>query len=151
MIPNKEIVDQRKRKRYQVPTNSYIFLGSDDFVLGQIIDISMGGIAFRYMGSEKLPDESHLDIFLTEDDLCLSKVPFKTVSDYEIPNTVLCKTADPIPPSCRTMRRSGLQFGELTSDQQAQLEYFIRNHTTGEVQGAAPPQTHTPRPAVGPP
>jgi hypothetical protein len=132
MIPKKEIVDQRKHKRYQVPTNSYISLGSDDFVLGQIIDISMGGIAFRYMGSEKLPDESHLDIFLTEDDLCLGKVPFKIVSDYEIPNTVLCKTADPIPPSCRTMRRSGLQFGELKSDQKSELESFIQNHILGD-------------------
>ena len=133
MIPNKEIVDHREHKRYRVPTNSYISLGSDDPIMGQIMDISMGGIAFRCMGSEKLPDESYLDIFLTEDDLCLSKVPFKTVSDYEIPNTVLCKTADPIPSSCRTMRRSGLQFGELTSDQQAQLEHFIKDHTVGKA------------------
>lgn len=128
MNPNKEMVDQRKHKRYQVPRNSYVSLGSADFVLGQILDISMGGIAIRYMGSERLPDESHLDIFLTEDDLLLSKVPFKTVSDYEIPNTVLCRTVDPIPSSCRTMRRSGLQFGGLTADQRAQLEGFIKGH-----------------------
>jgi hypothetical protein len=133
MHPNKEIVDQRKHKRYQVPRNSYISLGSDDFVLGQIIDISMGGMAFRYMGSENLPDESHLDIFLTENDLFLSKVPFKTVSDYEIPNTVLCRTDDPIPSSCRMMRRSGLQFGALTADQQAQIERFIKGHTAVEA------------------
>ncbi len=133
MIPNREIVDHREHQRYRVPTNSYISLGSDDPIMGQIIDISVGGIAFRYMGSAELPDESHLDIFLTEGDLCLSKVPFRTVSDYEIPNTVLCKTVDPIPISCRTMRRSGLQFGELTPDQQAQLEQCLQNHTIGEV------------------
>jgi hypothetical protein len=133
MIPDKEMVDHRAHQRYQVPTNSYISLGSDDRVLGQIIDISLGGIAFRYMGSEKLPDESHLDIVLTEGDLYLRKVPFKTVSDYEIPNTVLCKTVDPIPRSCRTMRRSGLQFGELTPEQRVQLEYYLLNYATGEV------------------
>jgi c-di-GMP-binding flagellar brake protein YcgR len=133
MIPNQETVEQREHKRYQVATDSYISLGSDQPVLGQIIDISMGGIAFRYMGSETLPDESHLDIYLTENDMCLGKIPFKTVSDYEVPNTVLCKTVDRIPPSCRTMRRSGLQFGELTPDQRTQLESCIMNHTTGEV------------------
>ena len=133
MIPNQQTVDQREHKRYQVPTNSYISLGSDQPVLGQIIDISMGGMAFRYMGSEELPEESHLDIYLTENDLCLSKIPFKTVSDQEIPNTVLCKTVDRIPPSCTTMRRTGLQFGELTPDQRAQLESCILNHSVGEV------------------
>jgi hypothetical protein len=133
MIPYKEIVDHRAHQRYRVPINSYISLGSDDRVLGQIIDISLGGIAFRYMGSEKLPDESHLDIVLTEGDLYLSKVPFKTISDYEIPNTVLCKTVDPMPRSCRTMRRSGLQFGELTPDQRVQLEYYLLNYAIGEV------------------
>jgi c-di-GMP-binding flagellar brake protein YcgR len=133
MIPNRERVDRRKHKRYQVPTNSYTSLGSDDPVLGQIIEISMGGIAFRYMGGGKLPDESHLDIFLTEGDLCLRGVPFKTVSDFKIPNTVLCKTVEPIPPSFRTMRRSGLQFGELTPDQKVQLERFIKDHTLVEA------------------
>ena len=133
MSLNREIVDRRQYKRYQVPTNSYISLGSNDPGLGQIIDISMGGIAFRYMGSEKLPDQSHLDMFLTEGDLCLSKVPFKTVSDYEIPNTVLCKIVDPIPRSCRTMRRSGLQFGELMPEQKVQLERFIKDHTLVEA------------------
>jgi hypothetical protein len=133
MIPDKKIVDHRAHQRYQVPTNSYVSLGSDDRVLGQIIDISLGGIAFRYMGSQKLPDESHLDIVLTEGDLYLSKVPFKTVSDYEIPNTVLCKTVDPIPRSCRTMRRSGLQFGDLTPEHRVQLEYYLLNYAIGEV------------------
>jgi c-di-GMP-binding flagellar brake protein YcgR len=97
------------------------------------MDISMGGIAFRYMDSKKPTDESRLDMFLTEGDMCLGQVPIKAVSDYEIPNTVLCKTVDEIPPSCRTMRRCGVQFGDLTQHQRSQLQHYIQNHTTGIV------------------
>jgi hypothetical protein len=74
-----------------------------------------------------------LDIHLTEGEISLDRVPIKAVSDYEIPNTVLFKTVDEIPPSCRTMRRCGVQFGDLTQHQRSQLQQCIRNHTTGAV------------------
>lgn len=133
MIPEEEMDDHREHIRYQVPKDSFVTIGSDEPIMGQIIDISMGGIAFRYMDSKKPTDESHLNIFLTEGDVCLDRVPIKAVSDYEIPNTVLCKTVDQIPPSCRTMRRCGVQFGDLTQHQRSQLQQCIRNHTTGVI------------------
>jgi len=133
MIPHKEMVDHREHIRYRVPKDSFIAIGSDEPILGQIIDISMGGIAFRYMDSKKPTDESHLHIFLTEGDMSLGQVPIKAVSDHEIPNTVLYKTVDEIPPSYRTMRRCGVQFGDLTRHQASQLQHYIQNHTTGIV------------------
>jgi c-di-GMP-binding flagellar brake protein YcgR len=133
MIPQEEMVDHREHVRYRVPKDSFVTIGSDEPILGQIMDISMGGIAFRYMDSKKPTDESRLDMFLTEGDMCLGQVPIKAVSDYEIPNTVLCKTVDEIPPSCRTMRRCGVQFGDLTQHQRSQLQHYIQNHTTGIV------------------
>jgi hypothetical protein len=96
MIPQKEMVDHREHIRYRVPKDSFIAIGSDEPILGQIIDISMGGIAFRYMDSKKPTDELHLHIFLTEGDMSLGQVPIKAVSDHEIPNTVLYKTVDEI-------------------------------------------------------
>jgi c-di-GMP-binding flagellar brake protein YcgR len=133
MSPEEEMVDHREHIRYQVPGGSFVTIGSDEPIMGQIIDISMGGIAFRYMDSKKLTEESHLDMFLTEGDMCLGQVPIKAVSDHEIPNTVLCKTVDEIPPSCRTMRRCGVQFGDLTQHQMSQLQQCIQNHTTGVI------------------
>jgi hypothetical protein len=133
MIPSRRIVDHRKHKRYHVPKDSYICVGPDDCVMGQIIDISMGGIAFRHMGSERLPDEAYMDIFLTEGNLYLRRVPFKRVADYEIRNIVLEKTVDPIPLSYRTMKRGCVEFGELTPDQISQLEHCIQNCAIGEV------------------
>jgi hypothetical protein len=133
MIPQKEMVDQRKHKRYVVPTGSFVVLGPHGPILGQIIDISMGGVAFRYMNSRKPKDESYLDIFLTEGDLSLGRVPFKTVSDFEIPNTILYKIVDPIPIGYKAMKRVSVQFGELTPDQKSQLEELTQKHSTGEA------------------
>ena len=133
MIPQKEMVDQRKHKRYVVPTGSFVVLGPHGPILGQIIDISMGGVAFRYMNSRKPKDESYLDIFLTEGDLSLGKLPFKTVSDFETLNVVLPKVVDPIPLSSKVMKRSSVQFAQLTPDQISRLKYLIRSHTTGEA------------------
>ena len=128
-----KLVEQRKHTRYEVPTGSFVAIGPNNTILGQIIDISMGGVAFRYVDSRKPTDGSHLDIFLTERDFCLGKVPIKTVSDYEITNTVACKIIDGIPRCCRIMKRSSVQFGELTRHQRSQLEWFIQNHNTGVV------------------
>jgi hypothetical protein len=87
----------------------------------------MGGLGFRYIDIKELPEESSLDIFMTEHDLCLDRVPFKTVTNYDIPNTVVCKIVDALPPSCKSMKRGGVQFGELTPEQAARLEYLIRD------------------------
>jgi hypothetical protein len=132
MTDRAEIVEQRRYKRYEVPTGSFVALGPQNSILGQIMDISMGGLAFRYMDSKKPIDESYLDIFLTERDFCLGKVPVKAVSDCEIDNTVACKLVEGVY-RCTAMRRSGVQFGELTHHQMSQLEHFIQNHTTSEL------------------
>jgi len=133
MTDTAEIVEQRRYKRYEVPTGSFVALGPQNSILGQIIDISMGGLAFRYMDSKKPIDESYLDIFLTERHFCLGKVPVKAVSDYEINNTVTCKLVDGVPYRRTAMKRSSVQFGELTHHQMSQLEHFVQNNATCEL------------------
>jgi hypothetical protein len=118
-------IDRRKHNRCRVPTDSFVAFGYHGTILGQIIDISMGGMSFRYIDSKELPDESHLDMHMSEHDLCLDRVPFKTISDSEIPNTVACKIIEVVPLSCKSMKRGGVQFGKLTPEQTPQLEYII--------------------------
>ncbi len=94
--------------------------------MGKIIDISEGGLAFRYINTEdKTSGPCELDIFLSDGNFYLNKVPFKNISDVEMDNV-------PSLASIR-MRRCGLQFGDLTPDQIFDLEYFIENHTVGEA------------------
>jgi hypothetical protein len=124
MIPKKEIVEKRQHKRFQVPKGTFVGLGPHDTKVGQIIDVGMGGLAFRYVGSEE-PSNGELDIFLNERDFYLGRVPFRTVTDFEVSSRR--------DSSATAMRRSGVQFREMKSNQISQLEYFIQNHTLGEA------------------
>ena len=124
MIPKKEITEQREHKRFQVPKGAFVGLGHHDTQVGQIIDVSMGGLAFRYVGSEE-PSNGELDIFLSERDFYLGRIPFKSVSDFEMTT----RTAS----TSMTMRRTGVRFRKLTESQISQLEYFIQNHTLGDA------------------
>jgi hypothetical protein len=115
----------RKHKRFQVPGGVFVGFGPRANKVGQIVDVSMGGLGYRYVGSEDSSDGSHLDIFVTDDDFYMGAVPFKTVCDFQVVGRV---AASPM-----TMRRCGVQFGRLSRKQNAQLEYFIQQHTLGEA------------------
>ncbi|MBW1743037.1 MAG: PilZ domain-containing protein [Deltaproteobacteria bacterium] len=120
-----EWIERRKYKRFQVPIGAFLSFGPDDSRLGEIIDISMSGLAYRYLATEEQPNRARrLNIFLTEHDSYVADVPFDTVSDF--------RTCD-ISFTPVTMRRSGVQFGELTHSQMSRLEHFIDNHALRET------------------
>jgi hypothetical protein len=136
MTADKQNVERRSHQRFQIPAGCFVSLGPDYTILGQIIDMSLGGVAFRHMGNTpclRPKDESYLDIFLTEGGFSLSKVPVETVSDYEISDVVSNRLVDPIPLSYKGMRRCSVQFGELTHHQISQLEHLIENYAIGEA------------------
>ena len=119
-------VERRQHKRIQIKSQADAVLFGPTFTKGvQIIDISKGGLAFRYVHGQK-PSNGlfELDILWDHIDLNLIKLKVKTISDYQIPNEFLL---DVIP-----LRRCGAQFAELTKDQISQLENFIENDSTGE-------------------
>ena len=125
MTNRKDIVERRKHKRFQVLSGTFVALLPDYVKLGQIIDISMGGLAFRYMAGREPSRGLYLDMFSSDKTFYLGKIPFETISDFE--------TQD-VPFSSLATRRCGVQFGELTHIQTSQLEYFIQNHTIVEMQ-----------------
>ena len=122
----KKIVERRKHKRFQVQDGAFAVLTPHFYTWGQIIDISRGGLAFRYTGKELPPNIScDLGISLANIGFYLGKLPFRAISDFEIGNEVAYNLT--------TIRRCGVEFGELTLNQISGLECFIRNQTMGEV------------------
>jgi hypothetical protein len=117
--------EHRKHKRFQVPGGVFVGFGPRANKVGQIVDVSKGGLAYRYVGCEESNDASHLDIFVTEKDFYMGAVPFKTVCDFQV--------VDRVAASPMTMRRCGVQFRKLSRKQNAQLECFIQQHTLGEA------------------
>jgi hypothetical protein len=118
-------VERRKHGRFQVSGAVFVGFRPDNSRLGEVIDIGMGGLSFRYLATGEPSNGSRrLNIFLTGRDFHLNDVIFETVSDFR---------TDEIPFTPVTMRRSGVQFGELTNIQISRLEYFIRNYTISEM------------------
>jgi len=116
--------ERRKHKRFQVPKGGFVGLGPYFGKVGPIIDVSKGGLGFRYVGSAE-SNGSYLDMFLADKDFFLREVRFKPIWDSQIVNEKLSSSV--------TMRLQGVQFKKLTHYQRSQLEYFIQNHTTGEA------------------
>jgi hypothetical protein len=125
MTATYERIERRRHRRFRVPVGVFVSFRPDNSRLGEIIDISLNGLSFRYLASGGPANGSNrLNIFLTERGFCLDDLPFETVSDvgtYEIPFTPV------------TMRRSGVQFEELTEDQISGLEYFIQHFTLSKT------------------
>lgn len=111
--------ENRKEQRYLVKGRAVAVLSPNHILPYQILDISRNGLAFSYSGPQKWSDEL-LQLELYDDEnLWLDKIPIRIVSDC------------PLDESSRDLRRCGVQFGELTPSQEAQLEYFIQEHTIG--------------------
>ncbi|MEE8540101.1 MAG: PilZ domain-containing protein [Desulfobacterales bacterium] len=93
--------------------------------LGQILDISKGGLSFTYIGEEKGPKkDTELDIFLSGSGFNSKNISYKTISDFEIESKVEFSSVK--------MRRCGVKFRQLHLDQISQIEDFLQKHTVVE-------------------
>ncbi|MBU0485929.1 MAG: PilZ domain-containing protein [Proteobacteria bacterium] len=110
----KKPLERREHKRYSANAATCALKSKT----GQIIDISMGGLAFSYIDRGDWSNESlELGMLFGEGDLCIDELPLKIISDCAIGNGI------------SMIRRCGVKFGELTPKQIAQLEYFIWANT----------------------
>jgi hypothetical protein len=115
--------ERRKHKRYKAAQGAYAVLGPETSKLGQIKDISMGGLAFKYLADEARPNGAgELDIIIRQSSFCVKKIPIQTVSDFELARENAFSTV--------RLRQQGVQFGKLSSDQTSQLEFFLKHHTS---------------------
>ncbi len=115
--------ERRKHKRFKAAQGAYAVLGPETSKLGQIKDISMGGLAFKYLADEARPNSAgDLDIVIRQNNYCIKNIPIQTVSDFELARESAFSTV--------RLRRQGVQFGKLTSDQMSQLEFVLKNHTS---------------------
>lgn len=112
----KNLAERRHHPRHPVKTGTIVANRQS----GEIIDISMGGLAFSYVEREDW-DGVTFDrgMLLGENDLCIEDLPMKVISDCAINNGI------------SVIRRCGVQFEKLTAKQMAQLEYFIWTNSSG--------------------
>ena len=93
--------------------------------LGEIVDISLGGLAFRYVdnGSEDqgFPDQAECWISLSQKKFQVENIAYTTVHDFKLL------------PDFLELRQRCLQFGHLTPAQVVHLEYVISHLTGGAI------------------
>ncbi len=130
MVGRKRTVERRRNKRYKAVEGAYAAISPNSHKLGQIIDLSMGGLSFKYIDtsnderdSERISEDA---IFLSSMGYYVGDLPFKTVSDYEVTNA----------PSFSSMkvRKRHLKFTDLTFKQLFDLDYYLRNNVSEQVE-----------------
>lgn len=138
------MVERRKHKRYPMPRGTFIILRneldrlnnhthmsigeiamvlykSEPEVMGQVTDISIGGISFDGNNSA-VPDAGNkveLDLLMTQQGIYLHNIPYAAV---------------PIRPAGRgkkkipALRMNALRFKKLNAEQKGQLRELLAHH-----------------------
>jgi len=115
-------MERRKFTRFRTQDDAFAALQGKFSKVGKIYDISVNGLAFRYL-AEKIPDDrfTHVDIFLSTNGFHLSEVPCTIIYDVK-ESTFGLNEVSPY--------RCGLKFDRVNEEQQNKLEFFINHHTT---------------------
>ena len=114
--------ERRKHKRFEAKRGTFAVSPPGFDKLGQIQNISKGGLAFHYIGDAvQTKDADEIEIFSTFDDFYLRKLPVRPVSDFEVDTRV--------PFSSLPTRQMSLQFEKLNHHQKILLHYFFQKYT----------------------
>lgn len=133
MVGRREFKELRKFKRFRMTGNARaaFFATARDFVkLGEILDISLGGLAMRYVGFGEQPDGPiEVELFGSSGEVVrLGRFPCTIVYDFELADESW---------GILKVRRCGIQFRDLSQQQLAQIQAFIDSFGVNEE--AAPP------------
>ena len=142
-------IERRKHQRFSAQNGTFAVVGSNKthlgkikkmsmaeiacaiykskpFKLGQIIDMSQGGLAFSYIDNRDRTNRSYeMNILSAGNKFYLENLLFKTIMDVD--------SAEEPSFSPIKLKRQRIQFIDLSSDQIKKLEYFLSNHTEGEM------------------
>lgn len=82
-----------------------------------IMDISEGGLSFRYLGPKLQRDKINNISLYHDQKLIVDDIPIKAISDYRLSENLI------------SVRRGSVQFGSMEKGKHSQLEKFIQNYT----------------------
>jgi hypothetical protein len=115
-------IERRKQKRFKGKERAFATLNSDCNKKGQINDISKDGLSFLYFGDgEESNGSAEIEIYSTNDDFYLRKLPVRIVSD------VSQNSNDSF--SSISTRKLAMRFEKLIPKQKILLNYFLKKYT----------------------
>jgi len=130
MTGKKEFTECRKHERYKVKNGAIAIIRLSNVLstsqkYGQIINISQGGLAFRYIDRTGDSNEPvKLDLLFIEDSICSAYLKYLSLQTIWV-SYVDSKTSV----SQLKIKQQGVQFGKLVPNQIAQLDRFLEKCT----------------------
>ncbi|MCP3944919.1 MAG: PilZ domain-containing protein [Desulfobacteraceae bacterium] len=129
MVNKKHTMERRQNKRYKAVDGTYAAIHPYSHKLGQIINISMGGLAFQYIDinsyGKKHGETPENTIFLSSMSYYVGNLYFRTILDYEI-------TKAPSFSSMKVKKRH-IQFMDLSLKQLFDLDYYLRRNISEQI------------------
>ena len=120
------IIEHRKHVRLLPPPNTFAALGNNYSRVGKVKDISLDGLSFEYLSGESTEiNASQVDIFLVGNVFHLYNVACRMVYDIQVHVPHVNNNYIKI----LTTKRCGLKFEEISEDDLAQLDLFLKAHT----------------------
>lgn len=119
--------ERRRCRRFRV-RDGVVYL---DSLVGEVIDVSFGGLAFRYVSAAGTRAEASLEsgVLFGGEEIFLENVTLRTVSDF----VLACSGEE------EEVRRRGMAFGPLTPEELAALARFIRLFARDREEGEGGP------------
>ena len=113
--------ENRKYPRIRCSKNTLAEVRPYSAIVGQVMDVSLGGLGFRYMDTgNRITDRLELNLWV-DGTLYMKNIPVKTISDTAIEG-MATRTAFPLKRCC-------VQFCGLTPEQSGCLKRFFRKGT----------------------
>lgn len=124
-MTDKQVTQERRSNpRFKVKDGAYAALSPDSTIMGQIVNISKGGLCFRYIvHSEQAYESIATHIFVGDNGFYLEKMPYRTIEDALVESSSSFSSI--------VMRQRRVAFSDLSPNQRAQLDYFLLNRTIG--------------------
>ena len=116
----------RSDQRFKAVERALVLLdGGNESLPHHILDISRGGLSFRYLG-QRLKRGMLQTISLYHDrELIVADIPIQSVSDYRLRDNLV------------PVRRGSVQFGDLDQETEGKLERFINQFTEAPLSAAS--------------
>ena len=119
MDTQKTFVERRKHKRYRSQICIYTVIRSPENTIGQLIDISLSGLALNYLSANSKPMRSSIFDLLAEEGLYIPNIPYEQIDDFVIHHELPC---------CQFMHRHAVKFNGLTDSQVIQIHSLVSKH-----------------------
>jgi hypothetical protein len=121
--------ERRKYTRFLAEEDAYAALGINFTKVGKLKDISIGGLAFKYIDSTEycVQDSSRVAIFHSHNEFHLPNLACRLICNLAIS----AENEDPQFNWQYVIHRCAIQFGDITAKQRKQLEFFINHYTCG--------------------